>query len=307
MRIPRIILTIFTLLGLLLIFLSCSTKNEWIPQYDDTGAPVKTFTLPQKIVSLAPSNTEIIYALKLQDSLLGVTDYCNYPREAANKIHVGGFSTVDIEKTISLQPDLVLAAEIHSKSVTPALEKIGFNVITLNPKTLSAILKDIKLVGELTGKKDQASELNNDLQNRVNAVLNKSKAIPVEQRRRVLLLIWHDPLMVAGNGTLIDDMIRISGGNNIAQDITGHGAISLETIVARDPQVIIAPASMGKPENPLWNYLNTDTRLKQTSAIKNKCVYQMDGDLVYRFGPRAVQGLEQLSNLIYPETSNTVK
>ncbi|MDD5312475.1 MAG: cobalamin-binding protein [Dehalococcoidia bacterium] len=307
MRRSGIIPCTLILVVLSVIFLSCGIKNEPVLQYDDIDTPVRTASTPKKIVSLAPSNTEIVYALKLQDSLLGVTDYCNYPPEADSKIHVGGFSTIDIEKTIALQPDLILAAEIHSKSVTPALEKIGFNVLTLNPKTLSAILKDIMLVGELTGNKDQATELNNALQNRVDAVSNKSKVIPVEQRRRVLLLIWHDPLMAAGNGTLIDDMIRTSGGTNIAQDIAGHGAISLETILARDPQVIIAPVSMGKPENPLWDYLNTDARLKNTSAIKNKCVYQVDGDLVYRFGPRAVQGLEQLSNFIYPETSNTDK
>ncbi|MCX6005544.1 MAG: cobalamin-binding protein [Chloroflexi bacterium] len=307
MKILPVNLRIIIVLGFLIILLSCSVKSEPSLLYDDIGSPIKITSTPKNIISLAPSNTEILYALGLQDSLVGVTDFCYYPPEAMKKMHVGGFSTVDIEKTVALQPDLILAAEIHSKNVTPALQKIGFNVVTLNPKTLNAIFKDIMLVGELTDKKVQATELVNVLQQRVDTVFDKTKNLPVEKRKRVLLLLWHDPLMAAGNGTLIDDMLRVSGGYNIAQDIPGYGVISLETILARDPEVIIAPASMGKPENPLWNYLNADPRLKQTSAIKNKCVYQMDGDIIYRFSPRAVQALEQLANFVYPGASSAPK
>ena len=140
--------------AILLIFLfipACASAVYTGDIRDDGGNSVKIDAVPQRIVSLAPSNTEIIYALGLQDRLVGVTEFCNYPPDALNKPRVGGFSTVDIEKAVALQPNLVLAAEIHSKNVTPALQKIGFKVVTLNPKTLAGILGDIELVGKITG------------------------------------------------------------------------------------------------------------------------------------------------------------
>jgi len=270
--------------------------------YDDTGNPVRIDTIPQRIVSLAPSNTEIVYTLGLQDRLVGVTEFCNYPPDALNKPRVGGFSTADIEKAVALQPDLILAADIHSKNVTPALQKIGFKVVTLTPRTLAGILIDIELVGKITGSERAANDLVKGLKNRIEAISQKTKALPPDKKPRVLLLLWHDPLMAAGSGTLINDLIVNAGGYNIANDIEGYKAIGLETIISRDPEVIIIPVGMEKTESPLWNYIITEPRLKNISALKNNRVYRMDGDLVYRFSPRAVSGLEQMAGFIYPQT-----
>ena len=136
---------------------------------------------------------------------------------------------------------------------------------------------------------------------RIEAISQKTKALPLEKKPRVLLLLWHDPLMAAGNGTLINDLIVNAGGNNIATDIEGHKAIGLETIISRDPEVIIIPVGMEKAESPLWNYIVTEPRLKNISALKNNRVYRMDGDLIYRFSPRAVSGLEQMAGFIHPQ------
>jgi len=266
----------------------------------DTGSQVRPIPEPQRIISLAPSNTEIAFELGLGDKLVGVTEYCNYPPEARKKTLIGGFSTVDIEKTVALQPNLILAADIHSKSATPALQKIGFNVITLNPKTLETVLKDMTLVGQVTGQEGRSRSLVDNLNNRIDYVRLKTSDLKPDGRPRVLLLVWHDPIMAAGRGTLIDDMINIGGGTNIAGDINGYQAISLEAVITRNPDVIIVPLSMGKDESPLWNYVNTEQRLQSVNAVKNGRIFRIDGDVALRYGPRSIQALEQFAGYIHP-------
>ncbi len=289
---------------LLPVIITIAACNRPIPPealIDDIGSHIQPIPAPQRIVSLAPSNTEIVYALGLGDRLVGVTEYCNYPPEAKKKTLIGGFSTVDIEKTVALQPDLILATDIHSKSATPTLQKIGFDVITLNPRTLEAVLKDIALVGKITGQDDQSQALVENLRKRIDAISSKTGLLQQDQRPRVLLLLWHDPLMAAGKGTLIDDLISVAGGLNIAQDVTGHQAISLEAVITRNPDVIIVPISMGKEESPLWNYVNTEPRFKTVNAVKNGRLYLIEGDIALRYGPRSIQALEQFAGYIHPE------
>ena len=119
---------------------------------DDLGREVEIEKLPQRIISLAPSNTEILFALGLEDRIVGVTQYCNYPEAAKSKPRVAGYSTPDIEKVVSLEPDLVVAESIHEKTVLSALENVGFTVIVMSAKSLDTVLCDITLVGEITGK-----------------------------------------------------------------------------------------------------------------------------------------------------------
>jgi iron complex transport system substrate-binding protein len=303
-----IIILLITLIAILTVFsAACSQPAGASLLTDDSGANLTMIAIPKRIVSLAPSNTEIVYALGLQDKLVGVTEYCNFPPEAKSKTRVGGFSTVDIEKTVSLQPDLILAADIHSKSATPALQKVGFNVLTLNPKTLRALLNDITLVGTAMGQATRTEALTGELERRINAVPHRVESIKPEERPRVLLLLWHDPVMAAGGGTLIDNLITTAGGNNIAGDLAGHQNFSLEVLLSRNPQVIVIPASMGSGENPLWNYINTEPRLKSVSAVANGRLYRIDGDIIYRYGPRAVLGLEQLAGFIHPHLFNSGK
>jgi iron complex transport system substrate-binding protein len=276
-------------------FLACGQPAAPAALTDDAGSSIRIGPPPQRIVSLAPSNTEIVYALGLGGRLVGVTEYCNYPPEAKKVAQVGGFSTVDIEKTVALQPDLIMAADIHSKSVTPTLQKIGFNVVTLNPKTLQAVLDDIVLAGRVTGQSGQADAISSELRRRIESVRSKTAALKPAERPRVLLLL------TAGSGTLIDDIITAAGGSNIAGDIAGHQAISLEVIISRDPQLIIIPASMGTEGSPTWNYVNDEVRFKGISAVRDKRLHRMDGDVIYRYGPRSVDGLEALAGFIHPE------
>jgi len=290
-----------TMTLLVLMLLSCIPQSPPGNIVDGLGRQVTINAVPQRIVSLAPSNTEILFALGLGDKVVGVTEYCNYPEAAKTKPKVGGFSTVDIEKVVSLRPDLVLATQIHSKTIIPALEKLGLTVVALTPSSLTGVLDSITLVGKITGQDKQASELIKDLSTRIKAIADKTQKLSPAQRPRVFYVTWHDPLWTAGTGTLSNDVISQAGGQNIASDISGDKTIDLETVINRDPEVIIVSVGMGAGEDLPWQYIKSESRLKNTQALLTDRVYKIDGDLIHRPGPRIVEALEQMAQFIHPE------
>lgn len=285
----------------ILLCLGCAPKSPPGNIVDGLGRSVTIDKIPQRIVSLAPSNTEILFALGLGDKVIGVTEYCNYPQEAMTKPKVGGFSNVDIEKVVSIEPDLVLATHIHGKTVIPALEKLGLTVVALTPGSLNEVFDSITLVGKLTGQSREASKLVNDLRTRIEAVADETRNLSPDQKPRVFYITWHDPLMTAGTETLADDVISSAGGQNIAYDISGDKAINLETVIYRDPQVIVASVGMGSGKDLPWQYVQTEPRLENTQALLNDRVYKIDGDVIHRPGPRIVDALEQMARFIHPE------
>ncbi len=298
-NIPKYVSVLLTLA--LLLCLNCTPQSPPGNIVDGLGRNITIEKIPQRIVSLSPSNTEILFALGLGDKVVGVTEYCNYPQAAATKPKIGGFSTVDIEKVVSLEPDLVLAANIHSKTAIPALEKLGLTVVALTPNSLPEVLDSITLIGKITGQNKQASKLVSDLKTRIEAITDKTQTLSLNQRPRVFYITWHDPLMTAGTGTLADDVISSAGGQNIASDISGDKTIDLETVIYRDPQVIVASIGMGTGEDLPWQYVQNEPRLKNTQALLNDRIYKIDGDLIHRPGPRIVEALEQMAHFIHPE------
>jgi len=275
---------------------------------DDLGRTVTIERLPQRIVSLAPSNTEILFALGLEDKLVGTTDYCDYPEAAKAKPRVAGYLTPDIEKLVSLEPDLVIAESIHEKMVLPALEKLGLTVIVMSAESIDTVLKDIALIGQINGKGRAASQLINNLTNRIEAVTAKTKDLPAEKRHRVLYVCWHDPIWTMGHKTFINHLIWKAGGVNIfADDFEKSRVVSLEAIVARNPQVIIV-SGMGTSGDLIYNNIKKETRLRDVDAMRNSCVYKIsDANLIERPGPRIVDGLEEVARLIHPEIFGTAK
>jgi iron complex transport system substrate-binding protein len=290
-----------------LMLLSCTPQSPAGNIVDGLGRQVTISAIPQRIVSLAPSNTEILFALGLGDKVVGDTEYCNYPEAAKTKPKVGGFSTVDVEKVVSLRPDLVLATQIHSKTIIPALENLGITVVALAPGSLNEVLNSIALVGKITGQDKQASELVKDLSTRIKEITDKTQKLSPGQRPRVFYVTWHDPLMTAGTGTLSNDVISQAGGQNIASDITGDKTIDLETVINRDPEIIIVSVGMGTGEDSPWQYIKSESRLKNTQALMNGRVYKIDGDLIHRPGPRIVEALEQMAQFIHPELFGQIK
>ena len=291
----------WVLLSVVLILAACSPANP-TPSggvVDDLGRSVNIEKIPQRIVSLAPSNTEILFVLGLGEKVVGVTEYCNYPPEALDKEKVGGFSTPDIEKVIALQPDLIFAADIHKEEVIPALEDKGLIVFALAPENLDGILEDIQVVGTITGKEEEASELVNRMGNRVKAITDKTEKL--QERPRVFYITWHDPLKTIGTGTFIHELIEKAGGVNIFQDITDHKAVDIELVIVRNPDIIIACTGHGEAEGKPFEWAKNEPRLQAIEARRDDRIHQIDADLVGRSGPRIVDALEWFAYFIHPE------
>lgn len=266
---------------------------------DDLGRSVTFTHIPQRIISLSPSDTEIVYDLGLGDNLVADTTYDNYPAAAVNKPKIGGYSDPDIEKIVSFQPDLVLASDIQKSDVVPALEKLGIKVLVISPTTIDGIYKDIELVGQVTGKATEAETIVTGLQKRVAAVNAKTSQLAAAGRPRVLYVTWYNPIWTAGGSTIINDLINMAGGTNIAADLNGYATITLEQVIQRNPQIILVMSSMG--DESALNYVKTDATLQTTDALKNKQVYSIDSDIYGRTTPRIVDGLEQMAKIIHPE------
>jgi len=286
---------------LLTLLLSCAPAEATPPGaiVDDLGRPVDIKEIPQRIISLSPSNTEVLFALGLGDKVVGVTEFCDYPPEALEKEKIGGFSTPDIEKIISLQPDLILAGSIRAKEVTPAMEGRDLTVFALAPENLEGILEDIRMVGKITGEENEASKLVAQMGARIKSITDETNNL--DNGPGVFYITWHDPLWTVGSGTVIDELLEKAGGVNIFQDITGHKMVNPAEVIARNPEVIIACSRHGEAEDKPFEWAETEPWLEGTVARKNNRVYQIDADLVSRDGPRIVDALEWFAYFIHPE------
>jgi iron complex transport system substrate-binding protein len=284
------------LLTIVLALTACTA--EWEPaesvEYivDDLGRLVAINGTPQRIISIAPSNTEILFALGLGEKVVGVTDWCDYPPEALEKEKVGGYDTPDIEKIDALNPDLILAAYGTPIDVIDTLEGLGLTVFGIESTDLDDLLNDIRTAGNITGKEVEANALTSEMESRIEAVTDTTSEL--EERPRVFYIVWHDPLWTAGSETFIHELIEKAGGVNICQNITGYTTISIEEIVARNPEVIIASE---------WSFewAQNETLLQGTNASQNGRIYQGDDNLVQRPGPRLIEGLEWFAYFIHPE------
>lgn len=263
---------------------------------DGAGREVTIEVEPQAIVSLAPSNTEILYALGLGDKVVGVTEYCNFPPEAAEKPKVGGFSDVDTEKVTELAPDLILVANIHVTEVVPALEKLGLTVVVIDPSDIPGVLEGIRLVGKITAQEEEAESLTAGLQERIDAV---TKAVEGREKPRVFWELSSD-LWTAGPGSFINDLIVRAGGENIAAGAEAPWAqLSNEAIIEADPQVIfLADHPYGETvesvaARPGWGTIS--------AVVNGRIIEVEDTDIFSRPGPRVVDALEMAARALHPD------
>ena len=263
---------------------------------DGAGREVTIEAEPQAIVSLAPSNTEVLYALGLGDSIVGVTEFCNYPPAAAEKPKVGGFSDVDTEKLVAQDPDLVLVANLHIGEVVPALEQLGLTVVVIAPPDVPAVLESIELVGQITGKDEEAAALTAEMQERIDAV---AQAVEGQEKPRVFWEVSSD-LWTAGPGSFVNDLIVRAGGENIAADAESAWAqLSNEVIIDADPEVIfLADHPFGESAEtvtarPGWDAIS--------AVVNDRIVEVVDTDMFSRPGPRVVDALELAAKSLHPD------
>lgn len=264
---------------------------------DDAGRAVTIKTAPKRVISLAPSNTEILYALDLGDMVVGVDSYSDYPPQARQKEQVGGYSTPSLEKVVALAPDLILATQIHSAAVVPALEQRGLTVVVLAPKQIEGVLDNIRLIGRITGHTTKAAEVATALGQRIERVTAKTQGAP---RLRVFFELSPE-LSTVGPGTFIDDLVAKAGGENIAADATtSWPRLSQEVVILRNPEVIVL-GEMGSEAAMQPESVKARPAWQGVRAVKEDRVYRLNPDLIHRPGPRVIDGLEQMAKAIHPE------
>lgn len=286
---------LLAILGMFLALTACNPVGE-APQYltDDLGRSVTINGTPQRIISLAPSNTEILFALGLADRIVGVTDYCDYPPEALNKTKIGGYVNPDIEKIVALEPDLVLIAYGTPMDVIDNMAGLGLTAFGIKTVDMADLLNDVRTVGKITGKETEANALAAEMETKIQEVTRQTEGL--EQRPRVFYIVGNGPLWTAGSDTFIDELIQKAGGVNICENITGYSEVSLEYVVAADPEIIITSSWPG-----VYDWAMNSTELAVTAARQGGSVCACDDNLVQRPGPRLVQGLEWFAHFIHPE------
>jgi iron complex transport system substrate-binding protein len=288
------------ILTLALFLTACSTTHT-----DALNRQVKLKGLAKRVVSLAPSNTEILFAVGAGDQVVGRDSFSDYPAETSSVQDIGGFNgKYNTEAILALKPDLVLAGEINPQDLVASLEKLGLTVYYLkNPASLEDMYANVETVGDLTGHSTQAKTLVDSLKQRVAAV--DEKIMPLSSRMPVYYeLDATDPTKpyTAGKGTFVDLLLARAGAYNIGDSLpTQWAQISLEEVVKSNPYaIILGDSAYGvTPESvkgrPGWSGI---------SAVQENRIYPFDDNLISRPGPRLVDGLEALAKLLRPALFN---
>lgn len=264
---------------------------------DDGGSEVTLEAEPQRIISLTPSHTEILFALGLGDRVAGVTTFCDYPEEAKTKEQVGSFADIDLEKVVGLNPDLVLATSLHAQEIAPALRERGITVMVLEATNVETTLEEIAIIGQATGHAQEAEALVADIQAHLDEIA--AKVSQVSERPRVF---WElDPsLYTAGKDSFSDGLITLAGGDNVGTLLPGEWPqFNLEAMIEADPELIVlADHGFGETAEtvkarPGWGDI---------SAVKDGRIIEVeDINLISRPGPRVAEAVEYLARQFYPE------
>ncbi|MFA5361856.1 MAG: cobalamin-binding protein [Candidatus Omnitrophota bacterium] len=252
-----------------------------------------------RIISLAPATTEILFALGLDEEIVGVSSFCDYPEKALSREKAGSFSRPNMEKIISLKPDIIFCTGLEQSGTVVELRRLGLNVFVSDPASMDELYASIREIGLRTGKTREAENIIRGMAEEIEEVKSLQKNAPPGKKPKVFVEIWQSPLMTAGKGSYLDELLRLAGGENIAYDtVRPYCYFSAEQVIKRDPDCIF-----------LTYMDNTDPLQKvgrrfgweHVSAVRNKRVYNdIDANLILRPGPRAAQGVRELYKRLYP-------
>ncbi len=258
---------------------------------DALGRQVTIPRPPQRIISVAPSVTEILFALGRRDNVVGISDADDYPAAGLRgKARVGGV-ILNVERILALRPDLVVGVASLQRGQLERLIRLGLPVLAVEAHSLEETFAQISLLGRVTGRGAAADRLVGGLRARVSAVELRVRGRVLF---RVYVEIWDEPLQTAGTGTFIDDLVRRAGGRNLFADLRGWPQVAPEAVVRRDPDVILLTYA-GRPR------VAGRTGWAGVAALRRGRIYELDPDLVSRPGPRLVDGLERIARLLHPE------
>lgn len=249
---------------------------------------------PNRIISLAPSVTEILFAAGFGDRVVGVTTFCDYPPEAKRKPKIGGMSNPSLEAVISLKPDIVvMTIDGNPKEFEQKLSLMKVKTYVFESRTLSELPDGIKKMGIALDARERFDSFALEIEQSINKFRGQGAEVK-GHKKKVLFIIWPEPLIVAGPGTAIDDAINLLGGINIAKDAKGrYPKYSIEEIIRQSPDVIFF--GMGKGMDEISSRLLK--RLSSVPAAKNKKVFYV-GDSLYRLGPRVIKGIQEMEGYL---------
>jgi iron complex transport system substrate-binding protein len=265
---------------------------------DMLGRPVTVSGGPMRVVSLAPSLTEVVFALGRGDWLVGVTDFCDYPPEARSKPKIGGPMTPNLERIVQLRPELVLAtADGNPRDAVAQLARLHIPVFGVKPEGFAGMLASVEAVGRALQAETAVALLDREIRDRVAAT---SRTVAGRPHSRVLYLVWTDPLIAAGPASYIHDLIRMAGGENVVQDRSvPYPRLSWEEVVKTAPEVILVATDHDRVDAPSIGKGWKDWQ--SVPAIRGGRIIAVPGETVNRPGPRVVEGLERLARAIHPE------
>jgi iron complex transport system substrate-binding protein len=248
---------------------------------------------PRRIVSLAPSTTEMLYAIGLGDRIVGVTTFCDYPEDAQKKAKIGGMSNPSLEAVVSLKPDIVvMTTDGNPKVFAERLHALGIRTYIVRARRISELPQGIREMGSALDVTEKAESFARSIEASLDAYQGRA---PLSPKKKILFIVWPKPLIVAGRGTVIDDAITFLGGINIAAEArSNYPKYSVEEILHQEPDLIFIGKGMGNIEKVSEGLLK---RLKTVSAVEKKKVFYVS-DLLYRLGPRVVAGIEELAELM---------
>jgi iron complex transport system substrate-binding protein len=282
-----------------------ATPETWpVEIVDSLGRKVTVARLPERIVSLAPSNTEILFAVGAGRQVIGRTTFDNYPPEARSLATIGGMTpkSINLEAVVALRPDLVLATGGVQEPIIASLERLKLVVVALDATDFAGVAGNIRLVGRLTGNTALAERVAAGFVDRVAAVGHRvaSRQSP---RPKVFYMLWDDPLMTAGPGTFIGQMIEAAGGSNVFGDVTTRfPRPSEEEVLTRAPEIILSTygdMNAGRPDNEARRKrIRSRAGWAQIPAVRDNRIAFLNEDLVTRPGPRLVEGLEAVAEAL---------
>jgi len=262
---------------------------------------------PQRIVSTAPSATEMLYALGLGDRVVGVTTFCHYPPDAAKKPKIGDYLHPSLETIVGLRPGLVVS-ETTGVRHAERLRALNLNVLEIDDATLAGIYDSIRRIGQAAGVPARAEALCSQMRAQLDAIHTKVARLP---RRRVLFLVGRTPgriedLVAAGRRSHLNELIEIAGGDNVFRDsVAAYGKIPLEELLSRNPEVIVDMGEMSETVGvteaqkravvALWN------RYPALAAVREHRVYAVASDIFVVPGPRVVEAARALARMLHPE------
>lgn len=300
------LLLVISMLGIVMV--GCSSENNNgngdlndvdVTEYpltitDSYGQEVTFDKKPERLITVAPSITEVIFALGQQEFLVGRTDFCDYPNDVKDIDAIGTLRNPNIEKIIELEPELVIASTHFSEEVFDQLKNLGIKVIVLNPNdSFEGVYDVISTIGLILNVNDVALEIVNDMKATVEEVMDKVKN---QEKPRVYYVVGYGEFgdWTAGRGTFINEIIEMVAGVNVANDVEGW-SYSIERLLEHDPDMLIVSDKGNVKED-----IALANGYEDLTAVKEGRIYEINNNLLDRQGPRLAQGLKELAKILHP-------